>query len=394
MTLFKRPTNKARISYKNTRPAGKTAATLTLFLLSLIIQKTTHAKEQMLLIPFGSYLRNTNIANIRIVRGNVYLGSESMIEEVKFQPGKDILNARSCWSKGYNLKKTSDGKKLTCDKSKKRTPVNAAEFLSSSIVPYGSYLDSCTGLLQTRKGDQSYLYASCMYDGAPSLLYDYYGKFYFSQKINLANCPPGGIFSHNGHLTCSPGHAKPRTILSGSYLDQCKITGTYYEPDTGRLETLCEKQKLVLENASQCLGEGKDIIVVHQSSLTQWLQSLYFGTEPQTTSLECIEKESGEVVMHTASSYLPPGDHLLTCKKAAYYPCLGENKQGLMVAECADICGHFIETMLEDTNKNCRISELSYISNKEGELTCKPGSKFNVNKTGIPNLLDHFQCNQ
>ena len=110
--------------------------------------------DPSLIIPLGSYMENTSLAMTYVSNNQLYhtryFGS--------YSTGLD------CWQEGHDIY-TNHELRFSCNTTVNRDIVNAADFLYSALIPYGSYLESCTGILRTRESInsqiRSYLYASC-----------------------------------------------------------------------------------------------------------------------------------------------------------------------------------------------------------------------------------------
>ena len=350
-------------------------------LLSSIADPENDTKNPLLIIPMGSYLEHFNIGNIYLKNENIYLKILSDGKNIKtgvglhFKPTRSVPTSESCWAQGYDLSKGND-MDLYCntDIHKASGKEDAAQFLYSSLVPFGSYLQSCTGVLQTRENDRVYLYASCTADK----ISHYVHLEFIPDKLDITDCK-SEIVNHYGSLACGDTPVKPRHILSGSYLESCELSRSYYEPDTQKLHSVCgdrEIHHLTLNNADSCIGKGKDIAFINKE-------------------LVCQDSLSNEVRQHTASKYVPAGSYLTTCTRISFYPCMASDGRGLLSAKCASQkqSGHFIEASLTDSNNICSMSSLGYVSNIEGRLVCDSEIKFNnEDPTQGLDLLPHFQC--
>ena len=95
----------------------------------------------------------------------------------------------------------------------------------------------------------------------------------------------------------------------------------------------------------------------------------------RAVSLKAISSLGGE---HNVSEWIPRGNYLLTCKDIKFFPCLGENKQGRLEAQCAlDSRGErrYVQSFLEDGDSVCRLANMGYISNINSKLVCDPEQK-------------------
>ena len=175
-------------------------------------------------------MEHTNLATV------YYNSSEDTLGSTRAVP---LSNARECWQRGYDIK--LDGSYLICDENVSRTPVNAATFLYSLLVPYGSYVNDCTGILVTmEENDQKYLYATC---GLVNVTLEGY-----PQKLNITDCDDMDISYDTGlrRLICSePPTNLPngvgRFLPPGNYLITC--TSMRFSPcgaeGRGLLEASC-----------------------------------------------------------------------------------------------------------------------------------------------------------
>ena len=336
-----------------------------------------------LFLPFGSYLEHVFLNRIYITNGNFYYGTQSGRPiKLSFYSSGSITDAESCWTQGYDLKALS-AFELTCDTSQRKKPINVADSLNSVLVPYGSYLDSCKGVIKIKENNRSYLYSSCQKVKRPlfgcietAITLMLCRENSFPNKLVITDCIHGAIANEGGRLTCQKNSVYSRRILSGTYLQQCKITDTYYYEDTQWLATVCDEKLVSKDVSNDCLGSGRDIIY-------------------QNGSLQCIESGASNVEIHVASPYLPPGNYLLTCQQQAFYPCLGHNRKGRLVAECQKESGALVSASLEDGDSPCRMDQLGYVANKNGVLVCDPSYEFNDEDPTVGTDLMHtFQCNE
>ena len=332
-----------------------------------------------LFLPYGSYLEQVFLNRIYIRDGFFYYeNGNGKSHRLRFTPLDGIASPESCWSQGYDLKATSSYG-LLCNTSQHRTPGNAAALVYSTMVPYSSYLDTCTGTMRTVENNHSYLYSTCRKDKAPP--FSSWG--FIANKLDITDCNSGAIINQNGRLSCHKHSAYSRKILSGSYLQHCKITDTYYFEDTRHLITVCHSGKVGKYVSYACLGAGRDIIY-------------------QGGSLQCIESDTGQVEVHAASPYLPPGDYLLNCHKPAFYPCLGHNRQGRLVAECQTSKTDFtrgrltglVQASWNQGDSLCSVTRSGYITNSDGVLVCVPGDEFNDEDSAeATDRMHRLQCN-
>ena len=335
--------------------------------------------DSRLFLPSGSYLEHVFLNRIFIRDGFFYYeNGNTKPTRLRFTPSEGITSPESCWSQGYDLKALY-AYHLLCNTSQRRTPGNAAASLYSTMAPYGSYLDSCTGTMRTIENSRSYLYSSCMKSRAPRAS----SWAFMASKLDITDCNFKIILNENGRLKCQKHSAYSRKILSGSYLQHCNITDTYFFERTQQLTTVCPFGKVEKYISDACLGPGRDIIY-------------------QNGSLQCIESDTSHVEVHVASPYLPQGDYLLNCYKPAFYPCLGHNRKGKLVAECQTSRTNFMKgqlTGLVQASWNaggslCRVAQSGYITNRDGVLVCVPGDEFNDEDPTMGTDLRHtFQCN-
>ena len=368
-----------------------------LVFLMATINATSNAATPSLFIPLGSYLEHFNIGRISYDQGEIYFNKAPFggSRKLSFEVTDNIPNPGSCWSQGYDLTKGSDTE-LSCDTTKQRVPEDASRFLYSAPLPYGSYLDKCTGLLKTVENNREYLYASCLIAGwgrGPS------DKYYKKNRLDVTDCQNEIISDKAGILKCSNSPVRLRQLLSGSYLASCNLSGTLYDPMHSRmvLKTNCgflcgpacddNITNYSLYDAEDCIGSGKDLRFI--------IDNVAPYPKPSGNDLICVDDSTREVRVHTASSYVPAGNYLLTCRQIAFYPCMGPNRQGVLTAQCLDERGIFQETQLVDGDSECRMSNMGYVSNIYGHLRCDPDIPFNnESPTQRTDLLPHFQCNE
>ena len=338
---------------------------------SSIVFNCAADSEPKLFLPFGTYLEHVFLDRIYVKDGFFYYGNgSSAVYKLGFFPSDGIPDPVSCWSQGYDLKAQSPGS-LACDTSQQKPSRDAAISLHSTLAPYGSYLDSCIGTMRIEENSRSYLYSSCR-DTVPRS----YAPYPRTNKLDITDCTGGSISNEDGQLVCRQSTVYSRKILSGSYLRLCEITGTYYFEEAQRLDTICDGRPITQKVTNSCLGSGRDIIY-------------------QNGSLQCVDSAASNVKVHVASPYLPPGNYLLTCQKQAFYPCLGPDRKGRLVAECLNASREFVQAFLDDGDSPCRMDQLGYVANRNGVLVCDPSYEFNdENPTVGTNLMHTFQCNE
>ena len=259
-----------------------------------------------LFLPLGSYMSKTNLAAV------FYDGTSDFLTDFNSKRSSPLglEEARNCWSHGYDISVSSASltpyRSWSCDdsESKRRLlPVNAATFLYSVLVPYGSYLEKCIGVMATLENNRKYLYATCdSHIGSPR-----------SQRLDITDCGNMDISSDgSGTLFCR----SPRNLPPG------------------------------------------------------------------------------------VGPYLPPGNYMLTCRNARFYPCRGRNNSGQLEISCrmfSDTRSHYsIEHSTfdgVDGDDHCQVGELGYISNIDGALTCDPDVLFQ-SATEVSNsmLMTYFEC--
>ena len=290
-----------------------------------------------------------------------------------------------CWQSGYDIS-IDRRHRFSCDTTVQRDVVNAASFLYSALIPYGSYLENCTGILRTRESInnrmRSYLYASCDLGLFSTILPSSTGKdFAMVQKIDITDCPAGHIASHEGELSCTSEEGPRRTIVSGSYLNSgCDLVETYYDVNDDRIHTQCDGSPVSISGVTEAIDLSMDVIY-------------------QNGHLAFAHTPAGAATVHQASLYLPAGNYTLTCVEAAFFPCMGEAGKGMLLARCmtgdkgVDFPRGFKNTVLEDTNSPCAMNNMGYISNIRGNLVCDPDVEFNDEEpTQGSGLMHHLQC--
>lgn len=367
-------------------------------MLILSAAATANAETPDLFLPMGSYLKDFNIGTLIFSNKMAYLKSSTVFDNqlLSFEPafnlvGELIHTPVQCAQEGYDLRKGSTTD-LACDTSVIRPYENAARFLYSALVPYGSYIHSCTGILRTRENDRFYLYASCRPENATDRGNNLRDTF-SPNRLDITDCT-GNIENINGVLKCTDSPVVPRRILSGSYLEDCNLSASYYDPDTQILYAVFPDDvsigigfteidpyySITLENAGECIGAGKDIAKID-------------------LILVCQHNIYKEVKEYTASTVIPAGNYLLTCKNMIYYPCLGVDGQGLLAAGCASVQNGmmpnlFLEAHLSDADDKCRMANMGYVSNVNGELVCDPDITFDdEDPTQGSDLSPLLQCN-
>ena len=330
-----------------------------------------------LVIPMGSYLGEVDLSNTQYSEQVGYLSARifTSVEASKHINGSEPRagSVGDCWQSGHDIYIDRDIQ-IQCNDSVIRSPDNAALGLYTLLTPYGNYLDSCTGILQVRDSGRNYLFASCNVGEYNRL----FGTLQ-SRGLDITDCPAGRVSNNHGSLECKDISAV-RKVITGSYLESCSLTTAYYSPDNDRLKVKCNFLDKVLDNASLCVNSGGDIA--------------YLDDE-----LACIEPSSGRPSeIHTASQYIPPGSYPLTCNKIAFFPCMGENRQGVLSASCKKGSRYhscdYMETRLEDTDSHCRIKELGIIRNSGGTLVCNPDESFMASDEEKEQLKERLQCPQ
>ena len=388
-----------------------------LVLLMPPVNATGNEATPSLFIPLGSYLEHFNIGLIHFNQGDMYLNFRpygDFEDKLSFEVADGIPNPESCWSQGYDLAKgrCTD---LSCDTTTQRTPDEVSRFLYSAPMPYGSYLAKCTGIIRTLENNRYFLYATCLKAGHGPNPRD---NFYQKNKLDITDCQNDINSDELGALSCTDSPVRPKQILSGSFLSSCNLSDTYYYPDHDLryIESVrrFDQKSLSLLFANSCIGSGKDITfsfnspspLPEETSLSEGVScpdddtssTRYKPPSSKYTargSLICKEDSTKEVRPHTASRYIPAGNYLLTCKKIAFYPCMGPDRQGVLSAQCRNAQGIYQETQLAYGDSECRMSKPGYVSNINGQLHCDPDSPFdNEDTTQGADLLPHFQCNE
>ena len=347
----------------------KTISTLSFFIAS------TGSAEPTLLIPSGTYLQDVDLSTLYISQGNLHVTYAS--PPIR---SDTLRNFRRPWSGGEDIiieDSMTGHPKITTQIRPRQSPMNMADFLYITLPSAGSYLNDCRGILKTMENNREYLYATCSENGGHSTPAH-------SQKFDITDCEAGTIKSNQGILGCREGAATTREILDGSFLESdCDIADTFYHKDTGILQTVCEKSRKTLSNADNCIGSGFDIIY-------------------RDNELECIERESASVTIQRSSLYLPAGNYMLSCRGPAFYPCLGSNQQGLLVAKCrtsTSLREVYNSVTLENADDACNMAQRGFVSNINGVLVCDPDVEFTLSL--IPDndfsgsgdvMMDSLQC--
>ena len=159
--------------------------------------------DPSLIIPLGSYMENTSLAMTYVSNNQLYhtryFGS--------YSTGLD------CWQEGHDIY-TNHELRFSCNTTVNRDIVNAADFLYSALIPYGSYLESCTGILRTRESinsqTRSYLYASCSVNLTNSLYYLPTQRGGLKHKSLISQTvQPWHLTNHLGKLKCTSGTKNP-----------------------------------------------------------------------------------------------------------------------------------------------------------------------------------------
>ena len=388
-----------------------------LALLTAATNATGSEATPSLFIPLGSYLEHFNIGRIDFYQGEMYFNPRPygvLSKKLSFKIADGIPNPESCWSQGYDLTKGSFTD-LLCDTTEQRVPEEVSRFLYSAPMPYGSYLTNCTGIIRTLENNRYFLYAACLKAGYGSSPSD---SYYRKNKLDITNCQSDINSDESGVLSCTDSPVRPKQIVSGSYLSLCNLSDTYYDPDHifDQITSVCGFNQTLLQfsNAGSCIGLGKDIAFIFDSpDPTQEEPSFPEAddcSENGTTRYKprplgfrisfrngpiCKEDPTKEARLHFASRYIPSGGYLLTCRKIAFYPCMGPDRQGVLSAQCLNAQGKFQETQLAYADSECRMSKPGYVSNINGQLHCEPNSPFdNEDTTPGTDLSSHFQCNE
>ncbi len=284
-----------------------------------------------------------------------------------------------CWKNGHDVRK--EGPHLGCDTSVKRSVVNAANFLYSTLLPTGSYLESCSGVFRTIEiidgRERSFLYASCEKSSGTQEGF-VLNTSIATSRLDITDCSPGKITNSDGYLQCMEQRSTPRSIVTGSYLKYCFAANSRFDSSKDTLTAECGgmKQYHTLEGLSNCLSSGGDVVF-------------------DNTGLACDIETSKTSEIHTASDYIPPGNYSLSCTDMAYYPCAGKNRKGLLTAKCftnnSDPTDLINSTFLENADQAC--SAASYVSNVNGTLQCDPDTP-SVNDPARKSMFDRLSCSE
>ena len=167
-------------------------------------------------------------------------------------------------------------------------------------------------------------------------------------------------------------------MVSGSYLQQCDLGLTHYDPLRDQLRTLCGHAVLSYDSVTTCVDAGMDIKFLNNE-------------------LRCVSDTETTAQFHTSGSLLPAGNYLLTCKGLNYYPCLRHNGvQGVLVGTCTGKLNYSknqkFSSLLTNGAGQCRFSGAGFVSNINGELRCDPDIDFSMN-TGAGERPD-FECSE
>ena len=345
-----------------------------LFITAFITFSSSGEAVAIPIIPMGSYLEYVDLSHTQYSEQDGYLSTRFFTKESMYTLGSDPKSGLlgGCWKNGHDI--YLDGKaQLKCDATVNRSIVNAATGLYTILTPYGSFLNSCIGILPVRESGRTYLYASCDLGHFNRV----WGS-YLSGRLDITNCPPGRVTNKHGIMFCNT-KTTVRQVITGSYLETCSLSTAHYDPDKDLLTVRCRgySKLRLLENASVCVGSGGDIAYANGN-------------------LACAPASVQPAEIHTASQYIPPGSYQLTCNRIAYFPCMGKNRQGALSASCKKtnrLSGSYSDTYLEDTNEQCQIKELSPVINDGGALACQPGESFRTNSQEQRDQLKrHFQC--
>ena len=119
--------------------------------------------------------------------------------------------------------------------------INAADFLYSELVPFGPYLQYCTGIMAIIEEGRKYLYTSCSIGEGITFKV-------VSSRYDITDCSPGTIdvTASTGYLNCngstdfgSGNNLISQYIPRGNYLLTCTNMKFYPCRDGGRLEASC-----------------------------------------------------------------------------------------------------------------------------------------------------------
>ena len=320
-----------------------------------------------LILPLGSYLQQVP----------AYFTYVDPRKRQLFVKQKSWIKASvplTCALDGFDITFNSNEETLACDKSVNIGSRNAADFLYSSLLPSGTYLDTCSGIFRTREMingvQRSFLYATCS-DRSDRSDWPLLSPDIKSNRLEITDCAVHSIKNDNGVLSCGSTPGEIRQIVFGSYLEQgCIAQYSHYSGSDDSIQTRCrvsayKRQNFSLKRVSQCIASGGDIVFENQS-------------------LKCDTSGSVAAEVHTASSFIPPGNYSLTCARISYYPCAGSNRQGLLTASCMRLGASYEEpnSMVNarfdnNANQRCNAADMGYISNIDGVLTCDPDIVFN-----------------
>ena len=341
-----------------------------------------------LIIPLGSYMRHIGLFEI-----NADADRNTMFHHQREGISLD------CWRDGHDIDVVDEWHQCCmCNTSIDRERINAAKFLTSTLIPAGSYLNSCIGLLKTKERDldgamRDYLYASCLRSSSKlSYIRDNSddGAIIYN-RFDITDCDEDRIENISGRLECREEPQARRKIVYGSYLFQgCNAALTTYIESEDRLYTCCEHSKcilsialidsgLFLENIQDCINNGMDI------TYTNYM-------------LQCSQGSTSARI-HTASKYIPAGNYVLTCTHIAYFPCAGVNGKGLLVARCLKNeprlwfgwRGAFPVSVYMENKDNC-ISELGYVRNNNTGLICLSDVEFDPENQQRGEFINSLQC--
>ena len=317
--------------------------------------------EPGLVIPLGSYMETALLWRLYISDNKLHY----------FDTSIDL----DCWQAGHDIY-FDHVQSLNCDTSETGDVVNAARFLYSTLIPAGKYLETCTGLLKmpvnVNGTTRYYLYASCR-------AWSIHKPPSWAQKVDITDCPAGQLVNRKGDLVCPDFFRPRRKIVSGSYLTSgCDVAESYYNASVDKISTRCEGIDYSISNITSAINSGKDVVYRNQS-------------------LEFANTSQGPASIHEASLYLPPGNYTLSCRNAAFFPCMGQAGQGLLVAKClpAEAYGKrdYKSAFLEDADDHCAMHNMGYVSNIDGNLVCDPDIEFNYEENPTEaGLLEHLQC--
>ncbi|KEQ14992.1 hypothetical protein GZ78_24200 [Endozoicomonas numazuensis] len=346
-------------------------------------------EQQSLLIPFGSYLEKVKLNELYVNNNQLYHTGLFRAADSGFKKISPI--PLECWEKQNDIAFNDDGY-LYCNTSiTYPEAINAAVFSFTELIPTGDYTERCGFMLKTKEntdeGLKSFLYATCYNYGYNFPIKNYTPRDYkdiwirntYTIKSDITNCPPGGLHYENRGLKCVSYYNIPKhKIVYGSFLKSaCDIGYTFYGSNSDRLGTVCNDKALELNGVSDCIADGKDIVF-------------------EDDKLQC---KPGELVaeIHTSSDFLPAGNYLITCVNSAYYPCLGENHQGLLVTQCITGGTYYsVKTLtLENADEKCKMGGAGYISNLNSALTCDPLFNLNIEyPTQATDVAESFECKQ